>query len=240
MGAAAEAGLALEVRALRQAGTPVVVVHGGGPEIDRALAGAGLTSTRVNGLRVTDGATLAVTEHVLNGTLNARLAHTFRENGVPAVGLSGSSGILYARQLSELGFVGEVESVDCSLLHALLADGTVPVLAPLARRTGDEQVLNVNADTAGGAVAAALGAEVFILKTNVERVRARPGDAASGIDRFDVDSALTFAGSAACEGNMRPKMQAAIAAVRAGVERAAIGCASIEQMLEGDATVVFG
>lgn len=243
MGPEAEAAFASEIRAALSGGSPVVVVHGGGPEIDVALAEAGVGSDRIDGLRVTDAATLAITERVLCGTLNKRLVRSLLAAGVPAVGLSGiDGGLLRARKLAhpagDLGYVGEIVAVDVAPLRALVDGGFVPVIAPLALAAGGEHALNVNADTAAGAVASALGAATLLLVTNVSRVRANPDDPASGMETLSLHCARQFVRSTACVGSMKPKVQAAIAAVNAGVARALIGNASISQMLEGDATTI--
>jgi acetylglutamate kinase len=243
MGLEAEGAFALEIRAAVSAGSPVVVVHGGGPEIDSALAEAGVGSERIDGLRVTDAATLAITERVLCGTLNKRLVRSLLAVGVPAVGLSGiDGGLLRARRLlhhaGDLGYVGEIVTVDVGPLRALLEGGFVPVVAPLALATGGEHALNVNADTAAGAIASAMGAATLLLVTNVSRVRANPENPASGMEMLSLDCARHFVRSSACAGSMKPKIQAAIAAVNAGVPRALIGNASISRMLGGDATTI--
>lgn len=242
MGPQAEAAFAHQLRAAA-AEAPVVVVHGGGPEIDAALAESGVGAARIDGLRVTDAPTLGITERVLCGTLNKRLVRALLAAGLPAVGLSGiDGGMLRARKLQhaggDLGFVGEIVAVDVAPLRALLQGGFVPVIAPLALALGGEHALNVNADTAASAIACAMGASRLVLLTNVARVRANPADTSSGMDTLSLDCARRFARSNACEGSMKPKIEAAIAAVNAGVERALIGNASLEKLLEGDATVI--
>lgn len=239
--AAAERRIALEAAALKAEGHPLVVVHGGGPEIDAALEREAVKSVRVDGLRVTDPATLAVTERVLCGTLNKRLVRVFLNAGVPAVGLSGIDGALlqaHAIDRSRLGFVGRVGRVNPAPLLALLAAGLVPIVAPLAYDPATGGTLNVNADTSAAAIASALNARDLLLVTNVDRVRSDAADASSGMALLDLASARRFAESAGCQGSMKPKLQAAIDAVGAGVERALIGGSTLKQMLEGDATVL--
>lgn len=243
MGGDAEAAFAAQVCGLFAGGTPVVVVHGGGPEIDAALAEAGVTTARIEGQRVTDARTLEITERVLCGTLNKRLVRSCLVAGVAAVGLSGiDGGILKARRLTvasgDLGYVGDVAQVDPGPLFALLEAGYVPVVAPLALDASGGHALNVNADSSAGAIAAALHAPALLLVTNVPRVRAFADDAASGIDRLSVEQARRFAASPACAGSMKPKMEAAIRAVAGGVERAYIGNAPLASMLGGDATQI--
>jgi acetylglutamate kinase len=127
-----------ELAQLWRAGTRLVLVHGGGPEIDAELALRGIRTHRVEGLRVTDAGTLAVTEAVLCGTLNKRLVRACAALGVPAAGISGQDGSVLLAQReqgpngADLGYVGRVETVDVRLLETLLNGGFLPVVAPLA------------------------------------------------------------------------------------------------------------
>lgn len=216
------AGVAARVRA----GTPVVLVHGGGPEIDRWLSMRGVTTERIDGLRVTDATTLEVTEAVLCGTLNKRLVRACAALGLRAVGVSGEDGatlVATPARNRALAFVGEDLRCDPALLLELLRAGYVPIVAPLAVSADGTTALNVNADLAAAAIAGALKAQTFAAITNVTRVRRDPHDAGSGIDTMTLAQARAFADSPACDGGMKPKMQAAIAAVEAGCERALIG-----------------
>ena len=208
-----------EIADLHLAGEPVVLVHGGGPEIDRALDERGVASQRVDGLRVTDATTLAVTEAVLCATLNKRLVRALGALGVRAAGISGQDGALLvadrARSVrgADLGYVGTVARTDPHLVRTLLAAGFVPVVAPLALARDCAHAYNVNADLAAAAVAAALRARAFVIVTNVPRVLRDPDDPASGIDSLALDEARRFAQSDACRSSMKPKLEAAISAV---------------------------
>lgn len=238
----AERLLGKQIERLVAAGRPVVIVHGGGPEIDAELERSNIASSRIDGQRVTSADALAATERVLCGTVNKRLARTLLQAGVPAVGISGTDGAMLKAvsiDAQRYGFVGKIVAVDAAPLHALLAAGFVPVVAPLGYDASAATALNINADTSAGAIAEALGASDFLLLTNVKRVRREPADPASGIDTLDVAGARAFLSTPACEGSMRPKMQAAADAVAAGVGRACIGSAPLAQLLEGDATVIF-
>src|SRR5271166_2295371 len=129
----------------------VVLVHGGGPQIDAALAERGIAERRVDGLRVTDAKTLAVTESVLCGTVNKALVRALLARGVRAAGVSGQDGpLLVARPIESrtLGYVGEIETVRTAILEGLFAVRLTPVVAPLAVTTDAATALNVNADTA--------------------------------------------------------------------------------------------
>ena len=143
---------------------------------------------RVAGLRVTDAATLAVTESVLCGTVNKALVRALLARGVRAAGISGQDGaLLVARPMArvegqDMGFVGEIERVQPAVLEGLFAAGITPVVAPLAVTADGRTALNVNADTSAGAIAGALAADAYIIVTNVERVRLRVDDPSSGIE----------------------------------------------------------
>ena len=231
--------------ALHRRGSPVVLVHGGGPEIDRWLAERNVPTRRVDGLRVTDDATLEVTEAVLCATVNKRIVRTCAALGAKAVGISGEdAGTLVAKRAlgskgEDLGYVGEVTSCDPVLIDLLLDAGYLPVVAPLAVAEDKAHAYNVNADLAAAALAGALRAHAFVMITDVERVRRDPSDPASGIDRMSLAQARAFMQTPACEGGMKPKMHAAIAAVDAGAATAYI-CAQqpIADILAGNATII--
>lgn len=240
MDPAAEAALAGEIAAVSREGRGVVLVHGGGPEIDAELERREIRTERIGGLRATPAAALAVTESVLCGTVNKRLVRALLAAGVPAAGLSGIDGAMLQAQViePELGYVGRVARVDASVLRALLDAGYVPVVAPLGFDVQTGGALNINADTSAAAIAAALYAQDFVLLTNVKRVRSNEADPSSGLDRLSLQEAQAFVQSPACGGSMLPKMQAAIDAVAAGVARSLIGASSVARMLAGDATIV--
>jgi acetylglutamate kinase len=230
---------------LHLSGTPVVLLHGGGPEIDRWLADRSVATHRVDGLRVTDEASLEVTEAVLCATINKRLVRACAMLGAKAVGISGEDGAtLVATRATgshgeDLGYVGDVTSSDPSLINLLLAANYLPIVAPLAVAEDSTHAYNVNADFAAAALAGALHAHAFVMITNVSRVRRDPNDPASGIDRLSLDEARAFVETPACEGGMQPKMQAAIAAVEAGAQASYI-CAPqrIAGILAGNATII--
>ncbi len=247
MGATGDEALLEELALLVGAGHEPVVVHGGGPEIDRALAERKVPTTRIDGLRVTDASTLVITEAVLCGTLNKRLVRACLQHGIPAVGISGEDGGLVrarrarARGGDDLGFVGEIVCVEPALLRVLSNGGFVPVVAPLAVALDATHAYNLNADTAAGAIAGALHADAFVVITNVARVLRDPSEPGSGIDTLSLEQARAFAESDVCRQSMRPKILAAVAAVTAGA-RASYVCAAgpgaIARALAGDATVV--
>jgi acetylglutamate kinase len=247
MGADADAALLLEIADLRAAGHAVILVHGGGPEIDDALTRRGLSTRRVDGLRVTDADALEVAEAVLCATANKRLVRMCLQHGISAVGLSGQDGglIRVRRALSpsgyDLGYVGEIVSVEPALLLALLDAGYLPIVSPIAVDERAQHAYNVNADTVAGAIAAAIKADAYVALTNVERVLRDPRDPNTAIGQLTVPDALHFASSDACASGMKPKVLAAIDAVAGGAQRAYICAAkprAISGALAGNATII--
>jgi len=214
-------GLVEAIGSLRAEAVPVVV-HGGGKEIARLQRALGLEPHFIEGLRVTDEATLAVTEMVLSGAVNKRLVARLVSRGIPAVGLSGvDGGLLQVRPLvspaGDLGRVGEVASVDLTVLSLLLGQGVVPVVSPIS--LGPEgKSYNVNADHAAMALARALGACSLAFVTNV------PGVLIDGqvVARLTAPEAEAWVRAGAISGGMVPKVRAALDVVAAGVAEARI------------------
>jgi acetylglutamate kinase len=206
-----------DIAAARRAGTPIVVVHGGGAAISAWLERAGITATFVRGLRVTDAASLEVVVAVLGGLVNKTLVAQLSALGAPALGLSGADSlVLQAERFDpELGFVGRVTRVNPWPIEELLGLGYLPVLAPLAiELTRDAaQVLNTNADTAAGEIAAALRAERLVFLTDVEGVLDGAGRL---VARLSADDARGMVTSGVAGGGMIPKLEAAVVAARAG------------------------
>lgn len=229
------------------AGDRLVVVHGGGPQIDAELAAHGIASRRVDGQRVTDAATLAVTERVLCGEVNKALVRALLRRGANAVGVSGQDGacvraaLAHARDGSSLGFVGEISRVDPALLQALLARGFVPVVAPLAVSQDLAQALNVNADTTAGAIAGAISADAYVVVTDVAYVLRDLRDPTSAIVRMTASEARALLAGDVFDGGMRPKMESALAALAAGASAVTIGGrgrGGIAAALAGNATTL--
>lgn len=222
------------VAALHDGGLPLVVVHGGGPLIGEWSTRAGLESRFVRGLRVTDAATRDVAVAVLAGVVNTALVARLIAKGVPAVGLSGvDGGMLRAEREPDLGEVGRITMVDSSLLDDLVAAGRLPVVAPAALAIDDGAVLNVNADSAAGALAAGLGARLLAFVTDVPGVRGSDGKVIATLDR---ERAKTLVEDGTIEGGMLPKVEACLVAASSGC-RAAIVAArdvdAIEALLAG-------
>jgi acetylglutamate kinase len=233
-----------EIAALAAGGTRIVVVHGGGPQIDAALRERGIAEERIDGLRVTSAAARDVVEAVLCGSVNKDLVRGLLARGARAFGFAGQDGaLLTATRLrvpdGDLGFVGVPAAVDAALLRAILGLGVVPVIAPLGLDVAANAALNLNADTAAGAIAAALGADAYVVLTNVAGVRRDRHDPASVMPRITIAEARGFLDDGTFSDGMRPKMRAAIEAVAGGARRALIAEAApdgIRHALEGAGT----
>ncbi len=218
---------------LKLLGVHPVVVHGGGPQISRMLDQAGVKSTFVDGLRVTNAATMEIAEMVLSGAINKEIANWItlagREADVRGVGLSGKDGRLItvtkARRMKDgqpldLGFVGEPKRVDPQLIQALIhaEQDYVPVIAPIGVSDIGE-TYNINADTVAGAVAGALKAKRMLLLTDVKGVLDKDGEL---IREMTVTEAFDAIKTGVATGGMIPKLETAIAAVDGGVEAVVI------------------
>src|SRR5438067_12298384 len=198
------------VASLHDGGRPLVVVHGGGPLVGEWAARLGLETKFERGLRVTDQPTRDLALAVLAGLVNKTLVARLIAKGVPATGLAGiDGGMLRAeREEATLGLVGRVSMVDSSLLEELLAALRVPVIAPAALDT-DGTILNVNGDTAAGAIAAALAARLLAFVTHVPGVRGKDGRVIASLDR---DRARVLGEGGTIEGGMLPKVEALLGA----------------------------
>ena len=214
---------ARDVVLLKYVGMNPVVVHGGGPDITQYMERLGMEVRFVEGLRVSDEATVEVAKMVLVGKQNKDIVLRIGRHGQPAVGLCGDDGRLFTvrKQLAgetDIGFVGEIERVDVDVLNHI-AEDYIPVVASVG--ADDEgSSYNVNADAAAGAVARALGAFKLVFLTDVEAWRADPDDPGSRISEAtasEVRERLVQVG-----GGMRPKLEACVAALEAGVEAAHI------------------
>ncbi len=219
---------------LKLLGVHPVVVHGGGPQISRWLKKAGVESTFVDGLRVTDAATMEVAEMVLSGAINKEIVHFINRAGVGAdvrgVGLSGKDArLITVEQVKrtrpnprtgepesvDFGFVGEPTQVDPKIVEALIYSDHdyVPVIAPIGV-SEEGETFNINADTAAGAIAAALKAKRMLLLTDVAGVLDAEGEL---IRQMTVAQARAAIAEGVATGGMIPKLETAIAAIEAGV-----------------------
>jgi len=224
---------------LKLLGVHPVVVHGGGPQISRMLERAGVKSTFVDGLRVTDEATMEVAEMVLSGAINKEIANWITLAGAEAdvrgVGLSGKDARMITaekvtrtrrdpgsnlEQVVDLGFVGEPTKVDPHIIQALLSSETdyIPVIAPIGVSEAG-QTFNINADTVAGALAGALKAKRMLMLTDIAGVLDADGQL---IREMSIAEARALIESGVASGGMIPKLENAIAAVEAGVEAVVI------------------
>ncbi|CAB4660815.1 unannotated protein [freshwater metagenome] len=200
-----------------------VVVHGGGPQINDMLAKLNITSTFSQGLRVTDAETMQVVQMVLNGQVNPQIVSAINTHGNVAVGVSGIDGrtLQVTARNKALGFVGDIDKVRPHVIQGLLDDGFVPVLSTIGVDK-DGQSFNINADTAAGAVAEALGAEKIIYLTDIAGLRRDIDDASSLIQRTTVSELQELISTGVISGGMIPKVDSCIQAVRGGVKSAHI------------------
>ena len=210
---------ARDVVLLKYVGLNPIVVHGGGPEITDYMDRLGLTVEFVDGLRVSNPATVEVAKMVLIGKVNKDIVLRLGRHGQPAVGLSGDDGLLFraARQTApggqDIGFVGRIEQVDADVIHHVAAD-YIPVVASVAAdREGVSH--NINADEAAGAVAGALGAYKLMFLTDVEGWLRDPEDPRSVVSQASAAEVLQALPSVG--GGMRPKLQACVDAIAGGV-----------------------
>ncbi len=212
-----------DVVLMRSVGMRPVVVHGGGPQIGEMLERLAITSEFRNGLRVTDAATLEVARMVLVGKVNRDLVSAINVHGPLAVGMSGEDAQLLRVTCRdpELGFVGDVESVNTDVLDRLLSDELIPVIATIGV-DGTGQAYNVNADTAAGSIAGALGAEKLVYLTNIEGLRRNVDDPSSHISSTTVDELEAMMADGTLTGGMIPKIESCLHAIRCGVGKAHI------------------
>jgi acetylglutamate kinase len=225
-----EASFARDVCLLRYVGIRVLVVHGGGPQINDALTRLGIPSTFSAGLRVTDDATMDVVEMVLAGRVNSQIVGLLGAQGGRAIGLSGrDDSMLIAERLGampqpgqaadapkvDLGRVGRITRVKPQLLESLLSNGLIPVIAPIAIDV-DGKPLNVNADSAAAEIAIALQAQKLVLMTDVAGVKDERGQV---LDFLDAPTARRHIQSGVIQGGMIPKVDCALAAIEQSVRQ---------------------
>jgi len=226
-------GFARDIVLMKLVGFNPVVVHGGGPQIGQLLERLGKSSRFVDGMRITDSETMDVVEMVLGGLVNKEIVTLINRHGGTAVGLSGKDGdLVRARKLTltrdapelsapeiiDLGHVGEVQSIDPSVVHMLVRDHFIPVIAPIGIGA-DGSSYNINADLVAGKLAETLQAEKLILLTNTPGILDDRGQLLTGITANDAD-ALIAAGT--IHGGMLPKVRCALDAVHGGVANAHI------------------
>ena len=216
---------ARDVVLLKLVGMNVVVVHGGGPQIDDMLKRVGKKGEFVQGMRVTDAETMDVVEMVLGGQVNKDIVNLINRHGGPAVGLTGKDGgFIRARKMLvkspgdddgmiDIGQVGEVETIDPAIINALFAGGFIPVIAPIGFGKQGESY-NINADLVAGKVAEVLKAEKLVVLTNTAGVLDKSGNLLTGLTARKVDELFA---DGTISGGMLPKIGSALDAVKNGV-----------------------
>jgi len=214
---------AQDVVLMRSVGMRPVVVHGGGPQIGQLMNRLGKEPEFRQGLRVTDADTLDIARMVLVGKVNRDIVSAINVHGPLAVGLSGEdAGLITAHARDpELGYVGDVESVNPGILKRLLAEDLVPVVATIGSDL-EGQAYNINADTAAGAIAEALLAAKLVYLTNVEGLRRDPADPSSTISALGADELDALLLSGAVNEGMIPKITSCTRALHGGVRHAHI------------------
>lgn len=227
-----ESSFARDIVMLKTVGIHPVVVHGGGPQVDNLLKELGRSSDRIDGMRVTDKATMDVVEMVLGGSVNKSIVNLINKHGGRAIGLTGKdASLIRAKKLPmtktdeqgneqqiDLGFVGDVVSINRDVIDLMIASNFIPVIAPLG--VDDEgNTYNINADVVAGKVSEFMLAEKLILLTNIKGVLDKEGNVATGLTPSKVDEMIA---DGTISGGMIPKISYALEAVKNGVKSAVI------------------
>lgn len=210
---------------LQLVGVNVVLVHGGGPEINAMLKKTGKESKFVNGMRVTDEETIDIVQMVLAGKVNKSLANQLNLSGGKAIGLCGLDGNLLKAEKQtkngDIGFVGDITDVDVTVINDVINSGYIPVIATVAGGSEGE-VYNINADIAASAIAAKLNAQKLILMTDVRGLLRDKDDEDTLISVVNVSDVPRLKNEGIISGGMIPKIDCCVEAVRQGVDRAHI------------------
>ncbi len=212
---------------LEAVGINPVLIHGGGKAISTRMREAGLKTRFVNGLRVTCAESIKIVEEVLDGVLNPGIVSTINEFGGRAAGLSGKE-VFKAKKLPlqrdekreevDLGFVGEVDGLSVDQIKKWISEETVPVISPIGRAENGD-ILNINADTAAGAIACALGASKLIYLSDVLGIMRDPRQPDSLIPTLQIEGVNRLIAEEIIEGGMIPKVESAINAIKSGVKK---------------------
>lgn len=223
-----ESSFARDVVLLKTVGIHPVVVHGGGPQVDKLMEELGRQSDRIDGMRVTDKATMDVVEMVLGGSVNKSIVNLINKHGGQAIGLTGKdANLISAEKLAmtdskgnpiDLGYVGDVTNVNTDVINMLISTDFIPVIAPLGVDSHGE-TYNINADLVASKVAQFLNAERLLLLTNIKGVLDKNGEILTSLSPADVDDLIA---DGTISGGMIPKISGALDAVRAGLRSATI------------------
>ena len=214
-----------DITLLKYVGINPVIVHGGGPAINKTLDRLNIKANFIDGLRVTDKETMEIVEMVLSAQINKEIVALINKMEARAVGVSGKDGNLIKARKKEftdpekdLGFVGEVEQINPELVEKLIEDGYIPVIAPVGVNDQGEG-LNINADSVAGELAAALKAEKLIYLTDVNGIRYDAEDAESRVSQLTFSEIKKWIAEAKIQGGMLPKVEGCMQAVESGVIR---------------------
>jgi acetylglutamate kinase len=232
-------GFARDVILLKLVGMNPVVVHGGGPQIDDALKKVGKAGTFIQGMRVTDEETMEVVEWVLGGEVQQDIVMLINHFGGQAVGLTGKDGgLIHARKMMipnkekagemlDIGFVGEIESINPAVVKALQDDAFIPVISPIGFGQ-DGQAYNINADLVAGKMAEILKAEKLVMMTNIPGVMDKSGNLLTDLTAKEIDALFA---DGTISGGMLPKISSALDAAKSGVNSVHIIDGRIEHSL---------
>lgn len=222
-----------DIMFMNYAGMRPVVVHGGGPYISKMMKKSGIEPKFIGGRRYTDARSLAIIERAL-GTINGKIVKTLRGMGAKAFGISGrENNLIHVKKMKadvDLGYVGQVTSVDTTVIKRLIKDNIVPVIYPLGMGR-DHHVYNVNADDVASAIAVELKAEKFVLLTNVKGVLRDKSDPSTIYNTLKASDAERLINKKVIEGGMIPKTRSCINAIKGGVKKAHILDAGIPHAL---------
>lgn len=226
-----------DVLMLHLVGIHVVLVHGGGPDINRMLKKTGIVSHFLNGLRITDEQTMEIVQMVLCGKVNKELVSQLEGKGI---GLGGMDGNLFEaikhvthessllntdggdEEIEDYGYVGDIVQVNCQIVKDVIDKGYIPVISSVATGIDDTHSYNVNADLAASKLAGALGAKKLILLSDIPGLLSNPQDPSSVIEQIRVSQIPQLKASGVISGGMIPKVECCVEAVRRGVKRASI------------------
>lgn len=216
------ARVARDIAFLAAVGINVVVVHGGGKAISRAMSASGLQPEFKNGMRVTDEKTVAIVEDVLNNEVNTEICDMLARQGCEAVSIKGNDVFKCKKLLSkgeDIGYVGEVESVDVAVIQKALEEGKTPVISPIAMGIDDNHAYNTNADVAAAAAAGALKARRLVFLCDVPGLMRDPKDRTTLISHLPVSEVAKLKEDGIIGGGMIPKVDSGVKAIENGVRR---------------------
>ena len=242
--------VATDIVLLQCVGIKPVIVHGGGPDISKFLNKIGQESKFINGLRYTDKDTMEIVQMVLGGKVNKNIVSLIESVGGKAIGLSGIDGsFIKARKLEsdvDLGYVGEITSIDTKMIENTIDSGYIPVIGSVAVGENSTQAYNINADTCAAKIAAALKAEKILLLTNVPGLMKDAKDTSTLISTLRLHEVKKLQADKIIQGGMIPKIDCCVEAIRMGVKTAHIIDGTLEHSIllellskEGIGTMIY-